>query len=98
MRLLEGMGLRFGARSFCPLVSKSEERRHELYDAVIHPKAPAKFAAVMEAIEMWEENTRFYQAAGSHAPEDEQKRQILSRMIPENDKEKFYELLAKHRT
>ena len=52
----------------------------------------------MEAIEKWEENICLYQAAGGHAPEDEQKRQILSRMISENDKEKLYELFAKHRT
>ena len=36
--------------------------------------APAKCFAVMEAIEKWEENIRVYQAAGCHAPEDEQKR------------------------
>ena len=65
--VLGGHGMEVWRKVVCPLVSKSEERRHELYDAVILPKALVKFAAVMEAIEMWKENIRFYQAVGGRA-------------------------------
>ena len=79
-------------------LTKAEERRRELHDIVIHPKAPPMFCTVMDAVEKWKGDIRVYQAAGGRAPEDEQKRQILSRMIPENDKEKLYDLPAKHKT
>ena len=38
--VLGSHGLDVWRKVVCQLVSKSEERRHELYDAVIHPKAP----------------------------------------------------------
>lgn len=81
-----------------PLVSKSEERRHFLFEGVNNPKGCTNMGEMMKCIEDWEQAIELYEAADGKAPEDEQRRQKLVRLIPGVDDEKVYELLGKYKS
>lgn len=53
---------------------------------------------MMKCIENWESDIDMYEAAEGTAPNDEQRRQKLVRLIPKIDDEKVYELLGKFKT
>ena len=77
-----GNGLKVWRRVVAPFVSKTEERRHELFSKVNSPVAPAKASEVMKSIQDWEHDTRTYVAAGRSSPSGAQKRQIVVRRLP----------------
>ena len=81
-----------------PLVSRSEERRHFLWEFVNTPKGCTDMKDMMKCIENWESDIEMYEAAEGTAPNDEQRRQKLVRLIPKIDDEKVYELLGKFKT
>ena len=39
-------------RVVCQVVSRSEERRHELYEDIMNPEHPSEFSLLVEYIEM----------------------------------------------
>ena len=65
-----------------PLLSRTPQRRQELYKTVAFQKSVNKLQDVMGAVEVWERDTKMYVEAGGQQPSDEQRMTILTNMLP----------------